>query len=183
MVKFVDGRFNKEIANQIIEYLIQKYNINITKKRFVSAIGKANIINRHIRIPVPHNPLKFLVSLHEIGHVVMGFGSKLYITEYKAEMFAINTALEYGLDKHYVEQYEKMAKGYVLRAISKGYNHGLKLNKLNPKIISWLGYNDFHKWENKKVTIIDWETKDIEIFYEHLPYSPDHPTIKEKIFL
>lgn len=183
MMRFVDGRFDKKIAIEIIDELIKKYNITINKKRFISAIGKANITKRHIRIPVPHNPLKFLVSLHEIGHVVMGFGSKLYITEYKAEMFAINTALEYGLDKHYINQYETMAKGYILKSIAIGHNRGLKLNKLNPKIISWLGYNDFHKWEGKKVTIINWEFKDIDIFYEHLPYSSDHPTIKEKISL
>lgn len=162
-MKFEKGAFNKEKANEIIDNLVQQYNITIDKKRFVSAVGRANISKRHIRIPKPISPEKFLVSLHEIGHIVVGHGSKLYITEYKAEMFAIEYAIKCELDKRYIQQYENTAKGYVLMCIAKGYCRGLNLDKLNPKIISWLGYNEFNKWKNNKVFIHNWKGNSLNI--------------------
>lgn len=157
MIRFEDGKFNKHTAKKIIKYLIKKYNITLDNITPNQAIGKANIIQRHITIPTPNTPEKFFVALHEIGHIVKGYGSKLYITEYKAEIFAIEEARKSGLKEIYIKRYEKIAKAYVLMAIAKGYRNHLNLDKLNKKIINWIGYNDFNRWKNKEVYIHDWK--------------------------
>jgi hypothetical protein len=93
--------------------------------------------SRKVYIPVPECEVSFLVSLHEIGHIVLGNSFYGHIAEYNAERWAIHRAkVRYGMIS---EEFEKSGKNYVYEQliediVYRSFDH----KQLDPNIKRWL---------------------------------------------
>jgi len=96
--------------------------------------------SRRVYIPIPKCDHSFLISLHELGHIVTGNDFYGHIAEYNAERWAINLAKKKYKIKN--EEYEESAKDYVYEHLIEDiacrfFNYKL----LDPKIKRWINVN------------------------------------------
>lgn len=93
--------------------------------------------DREVLIPRPKNIYKFLVALHEFGHIVTRGHNVSYIDEWKAEMWALKTAKKYGFTR--TTHYEKYAAKYILKYINLAIKKGeLTKKQVRPEIRKWM---------------------------------------------
>lgn len=160
---FKGGKFDIDTAEAIRDYLVHKLNIKL-HIAFIQAQGSANRKTREIKVPVCTTAEKFMVTLHEIGHIAKSKGTKKFITEYKAEQYALTMARKTKLPEIYIKAYERRAKGYVLGYIVAAYCRGLKVSNIAPEIVCWLGI-DFSEWEGCKILINNSWTSNLKKCY------------------
>lgn len=142
--------WDTEGAECIIHGLMRVYDIeeDLERQR-KTPTGEAFVATRIIHIPAEMNtPQKFLVALHEIGHIKYAFKKYKfdYLMEYDAEMYAINAAQALGfIKKRSMDSYIRRAKDYVLSYIKRD-SKMIKGNTIPKEIIEWI--ND--DWLTKK---------------------------------
>lgn len=145
-------KFNTDIAENHLKKLLKQYKIKVVKWS-VASCGRANWVNKTVKIPRPTDLDRFCVGMHEIKHIIDGYSGKLYQREYACEKFAIEQAELLGFDE--IETYGERARRYIIMAIAKGHCRGLNLNKIEPEIKRFCNI-DFSEWEGKKVFVDGW---------------------------
>ena len=114
--------------------------------RYKSAVGRAWIECKTIKIPEIVDVETFLVALHEIGHIVRAeVAEPLFLCEYAADRWALDTAAEYGIDPGY---YLYRSRWYVLSFIAELHNQGVKYKV--PKEIARYVQEDLKSWKHYK---------------------------------
>jgi hypothetical protein len=94
--------------------------------------------SRRVYIPRPECTYSLLIALHEIGHLVKGNHKYGYIAEYKAEMWAMDTALSKYRIKN--KKYEISSKAYVYENLLEDIVFRLlPIHKIQKRIIKWIG--------------------------------------------
>jgi hypothetical protein len=141
-------KFDKVWAKKYIATQLNFHDIKVIEWN-KSDCGIAFVENRTIKIPEPTTINRFLICLHEISHIIRSpfhTSMRVYEYEYDCEMYAIQQALELGLD---IEDYEHRAKGYVMYCVCRAFNRGLNLDKANYEILDWLGIDidEWNKWD------------------------------------
>jgi len=137
-------KFKIDWARDFIKKELNFYNIEVIQWN-VGDCGIAFIETRQVKIPDPTTINRFLICLHEIGHIARASvhkTMKVYEYEYDCEMYAIQRALKLNLD---IEDYEHRARGYITYCFCKAFNRNLNLDKANTEIIDWLGI-DISEW-------------------------------------
>ena len=115
-----------------IIYKLAKENLIKVERTFDDLSGKANLTNRIIKIPKSLDTVsKFMVALHEIGHILNGNKKPEFYGEYLAERYAIDTAQKFGVDP---KEYFENAKQYVGAMLQKAWNRGLKLSSVPKEV-------------------------------------------------
>lgn len=104
----------------IIKGFLKEEQIKITGWR-KSNCGRANVTNREVIIPYITDIQKFMVGLHEIGHVVNGwdYAGKMSASrcEFLTEQWTIKQARLHNVHNEHTLEYNKyliQAKRYVL---------------------------------------------------------------------
>jgi hypothetical protein len=143
-------RINHKL-NNIIRSLCRKYKIKITKEKTSSGNGLAYIEEKKITIPYITDRWNFFTALHEIGHVVNGWHKYMYLNEFYAEMWAIETGRKYNIFP--TTRYLDNARGYILHHLSVAYSHGLKLERIPSDFRLWIRC-DLDKWKEHRVKIL-----------------------------
>jgi hypothetical protein len=93
--------------------------------------------SRRVYIPVPECSYSLLLSLHEIGHLVMGNHIYGHIAEYKAEMWAIRTAFERFNIKN--EEYESTGRNYIYENILEDIMvRKMEIDEISKPIMKWV---------------------------------------------
>jgi hypothetical protein len=124
--------------SQIIYHLCKKHGI-ICEKVFDTDEGLAYISQRRIRIPKKiDSVLKFMTSLHEIGHIVNGKKRHRFYEEYLSEKYAIETARKYNIKSN---KYVKTSKIYIRYYLSVAWNKGLKHQNIPKEVEKFIGIN------------------------------------------
>ena len=137
----------------IVDQLLKDHKIKV-KKWSSSSCGRAYFQTREVKIPKPTNEDRFCICLHEIGHILHGEIGKRYEQEYTCEMFAINTAKQYGFD---VTGYQERARRHIIICIAKAHCRGLNVDNIAPEIKLFCNV-DFDTWKGKKVYVSNWGT-------------------------
>ncbi len=133
--------WDTEGAEAIIHGLMRCFDIEEHEKTYKSAQGEATLPERIIRIPTTlDSPKKFIVSLHEIGHIK--FSTKKYkfdyMMEYDAEQYAIGLAKTFGfIRKKSIESYIKSARIYVLSYINRDIKK-IKIKDIPIEVVEWI---------------------------------------------
>ena len=93
--------------------------------------------SRRVYIPIPECDFSFMVSLHEIGHIVSGDSFYGHIAEYNAERWAIHRAkVKYGIIN---ESFEESGKDYIYEQLIEDIIfRSFDYKKLDPNIKRWL---------------------------------------------
>lgn len=137
-------------AESIIHGLMRVFDIeeDIDNQR-KTPTGAAWASERIIHIPAHmDSPQKFLVALHEIGHIK--YASKFYkfdyLMEYDAEQYAITLGRIMGFIKtrsldSYIKKARKYVLGYIIRDIKK-----IDVKNIPKEIVDWIDDD----WLNKK---------------------------------
>lgn len=100
----------------------------------------ADIDNQEVVIPEPITTYKFMVCLHEIGHVIQGSRKLYHMQELVAEEWALNTAKRFGITM--VTVYKKKAAQFLLRYVKDDINAGLvDRKKINKKVRRFITKN------------------------------------------
>ena len=139
-------KFDSIWAEKYILNELSFYNINVIEWSD-SDSGLAWCSERLVKIPKPTTQNRFMICLHEIFHIARFSAHKrlkVYEYEFDCEMWTIFKAKTLGLK---TKEYEQGAKGYVAYCLSRAYNRGLDLKKVNQNIIKWLGI-DVNNWES-----------------------------------
>ena len=98
--------------------------------------------SRRVYIPRPICSYSFLISLHEIGHLVKGNNKYGYIAEYEAEIWAISTAS--GKYQIKDRKYEMSSKVYVYETLLEDIVFRLlPIHEIQKQIIKWIGVSLF----------------------------------------
>lgn len=141
-------QWNHEAANAILGGLLEIYNIKRHSHFMKGAGGRAYIADRKISIPSKlDTPYRFMVCLHEIGHIVNlddrnGLEYNYdYIDEYYAEMFAIRMARSFRvIPPECLQQYITSAKEYVFSHLVKDLEKDyIRIEEVRKDIMKWLG--------------------------------------------
>ena len=140
--------FDLKIAEQHLKKLLKHYKIKVYQWS-VGPNGKAYYDLKQIKIPHPTDIQRFCVAMHEIGHVVKGKSSKLYRSEYNAEMFALEQAALFNWD---TSTYRERARWYVIMNIAKGYCRKLNLDSIEQDVKDFCQIN-FEEWKGKRVFV------------------------------
>jgi hypothetical protein len=94
--------------------------------------------SRRVFIPIPECTYSLLIALHEIGHLVKGNHIYGYIAEYKAEMWAMSTALKKFKIKDI--KYEISSKKYIYETLLEDIVFRLlPISKIHKSVIKWIG--------------------------------------------
>lgn len=149
---FKNGVYSSRVAFNIRKHLLEKYNIRIRGKAFKTAVGRTVLEERAIWVPNLSTPDRFMVTLHEIGHLVVGWSNQIHYAEFKAEKWALNFAKKVGFPAEELRRYEHRARGYILWWIASEYSEGMKVSAIKPNVKKWIKY-DFKKWRKKKVWV------------------------------
>ena len=136
-------------AESIIHGLMRCFDIeeDIDKQR-KTATGVAWAAERVIHIPEKMDtPQKFMVALHEIGHI--RWSNKRYkydyLMEYDAEIYAITIASSFGfIKKRSMDAYIKRAKSYVLSYIERDIKK-TKIKEISKEIVDWINDESLNK--------------------------------------
>ncbi len=122
----------------IITNLLREERIKVIGRR-VSASGYADFMVRGVIIPHPENVQKFLVCIHEIGHIVNNWSYRKmskHRCEFLTEKWTIRQAKLYQIDTMYPVEYQRYimaAKRYVVYLCYKE-------NKTIPSYVTeWVG--------------------------------------------
>lgn len=95
--------------------------------------------DREVCIPKPKNIYRFMVCLHEIGHVVKKLRKHQYWQEYVAEKWAIETAKLYGIKSAYYEKRAAaMLVGYIKSDIA---TRAIRPDGIKPEVIKFIRKN------------------------------------------
>lgn len=136
-----------EGAESIVHGLMRCFDIEEdTIRQRKTSTGFASIADRIIHIPASlDSPQKFLVALHEIGHIKNS--SKTYkfdyLMEYDAEMYAIELGNLFGfIKKRSMDAYIKRAKAYVLSYIERDIK---KIKSIPREILDWINNDTLNK--------------------------------------
>lgn len=131
-----------ELYKPIIKELCAKYDIQpkwSDKGAYSPSTGPywwADPEDRVILIPNPKTAYRFLICLHEIGHVLRGFRNTAYMEEFVAEEWAIKTASKFGVKS---TKYEKAAAhlllAYIKSDIYRGKTSKKRISKKVKKFI------------------------------------------------
>lgn len=138
-----------EGAESIIHGIMRCFDIeeDIDRQR-KTATGFASIADRVIHIPEKMDtPQKFLVGLHEIGHIKNAHKTYKfdYLMEYDAEMYAITLGQFFGfIKKRSLDAYIKRAKAYVLSYIDRDQKK-IPINSIPKEIVDWINDEQLNK--------------------------------------
>lgn len=138
-----------EGVESIIHGLMRCFDIeeDIDKQR-KTATGFASIADRIIHIPSPlDSPQKFLVALHEIGHIKYAHKTYKfdYLMEYDAEIYAISLGQLFGfIKKRSLDAYIRRAKAYVLSYIERDIKK-IPIETIPKEIIDWIQDENLNK--------------------------------------
>lgn len=136
-------------AEAIIHGLMRCLDIeeDIDKQR-KTATGEAWANERLIHIPACMNtPQKFIVGLHEIGHIKFAGKSYKYdyLMEYDAEIYAITLAQSFGfIKKRSLDAYIRRAKSYILSYITRDLKI-IGIENIPLEIIQWIDDPELNK--------------------------------------
>jgi len=140
--------WDTEGADAIIHGLMRCFDIEEHESQYKSAQGEAYIPERVIRIPSKMDtPKKFLVALHEIGHIKhMSKKYKFdYLMEYDAEEYAIILGKSLGfIKKKSIDAYIKSARTYVLSFIERDIKK-ITIKEIPEHIVKWINDGDLNK--------------------------------------
>ena len=111
---------------KIIKALLKKEQIKVIGRRLTD-VGTAWIDTREVVIPYITDIGKFLVCIHEIGHIINGWNygkMSIHRCEFLTEKWTIRQAKRYKIDKKFPKEYRRYiigAKRYVVHCcVSKG---------------------------------------------------------------
>lgn len=141
--------WDSEGAESIIHGLMRCFDIeeDIDRQR-KTATGFVEISARIVHIPEKMDtPQKFIVALHEIGHIKYSQKSYKfdYLMEYDAEMYAISLAHMFGfIKKRSLDAYIKRAKSYVLSYIVRDQKK-IKIKSIPKEIVDWIDDEQLNK--------------------------------------
>jgi len=131
-----------EIFKPIVKELCKKYDISIRWNDFGDQRKDGLIYwwadpeRRVILVPNPKTAYRFLICLHEIGHIVRGVPNLYYMAEYIAEEWAIKEAAKYGVRS---TKYEKKAADLLIAYINHDINNGRTSKKrISKKVKKWI---------------------------------------------
>jgi hypothetical protein len=132
----------KKEENQYLSWVkdeLKQHNIRVHRwgEFKEDEIYYAYFDTRRVYIPVPKCDYSFLVSLHEIGHIVSGDSFYGHIAEYNAERWAIHRAkVNYGIIS---QSFEESGKEYIYEnliedMVFREFNY----EQLDPNIKRWI---------------------------------------------
>lgn len=130
---------DETIYREILNNYLKTYNVTVEKwLKSLNGTSESDFEST-VKIPYPKTAYKFLIGLHEIGHIVHGRSRHSYLTEYRAERFAITIGEAYNIKcKKYVED----AKHYVFKHLIYELNNNLlSYDNIDETVLQWLDIN------------------------------------------
>jgi len=119
---------------KIIAKLAKQYNIKVVRY-FKGGCGRAYYKEGLIRIPKKlDNMRKFLVALHEIGHLVEGKQKTSYMSEYVAMKWALKKFKELGM---YDKGAEESERRYFTKKLCQAKNRRSKIEDLPDEVFKF----------------------------------------------
>jgi len=142
--------FDKKIAEQHLNKLLQEYNIKVVKWSVTSS-GCAWWNRNEIKIPKPTNSDRFAVCMHEVKHIIDGNKGKRFEQEFACDMYAREQLIFLGFDG--VEEWDKRTNWHCLSRIAMAVNRGLNVGKIGEEIRTWFHDVNFDEWHAMKVFV------------------------------
>lgn len=141
--------WDTEGAESIVHGLMRCFDIEEEfDRQYKTAMGESLAAERVIRIPAKMDtPKKFLVALHEIGHIK--YSSKKYkydyLNEYDAEQYAISVGKAMGfIKKRSMDLYIISARKYVLSYINRDIKK-INVKEIPMEIVDWIADETLNK--------------------------------------
>lgn len=169
-------KINKQNDKPYIQWVkneLNQYNIKVQKWGEFNDTDMyyAYFNSNRVYIPIPQCDYSFLVSLHEIGHIVTGNNILGHIAEYTAEKWAVDVAKK----KYKIinDEFITIGKDYIYENLLEDIVYRMfDYNQLDKNIQKWIG-------KSKR----DIKYDSINYYNEFKDFIPDFHQIKIKNLL
>jgi len=133
---------NEKPYIQWIKNELNQYDIKVQKwgEFNDTSMYYAYFNTNRVYIPIPQCDYSFLVSLHEIGHIVTGNNILGHIAEFSAEKWAVSTAKKkYKITN---DEFISVGKEYIYECLLEDIIYRLfDYNQIDKNIQKWIGKN------------------------------------------